>query len=58
MQTYVRQFAYPAETRDNKIRPVCRGLVQAILDRKLFDGKAVLRHLQRMGRYDKQHPFS
>lgn len=53
---YVRQFVYPDETTDNKIRPVCRELVQKALDEGLWNDKHLQRHLKSMDAYDKRHP--
>ena len=44
------------ETTDNKIRPICRELMQKAFDQELWTKQALQGHLRSMDNYDKQHP--
>lgn len=52
---YVRQYAYPEETSERKIRAVCRELVEAALTQNLWNQKAIRNYLKQMDQYDKAH---
>jgi len=57
-QIYRRYFIYPPETANNKIRPVCRALLEMALDKGLGPAREMQEQLKRLDTYDKDHPPS
>ena len=52
---YIRQFHYPEETEENKIRPAIRSLVQEALAKNIGAKKTLQRLIQQFDRHDKTH---
>jgi hypothetical protein len=52
---YTRFFIYPEETEGNRIRPVCREIVERAMKDSLASERTMRSALQHMDRYDRDH---
>jgi len=53
---HTRYYSYPAEKGKPKLRPLCRELMETVLEKKLGNPKQIRNFLKRMKAYDKRNP--